>query len=1147
MCRHSSCMKKILNVMKLTTILIIASMLQLSAATLAQNITMNKKNVQLNMVFKAIRKQTGYNVLWKPDNLDASVRVDANFNNTPLDEVIKACLPDKFNYTIDEKTILITRKVTPDILAAIDVQGIVLDENGKAIPGATIKIKGTGSVAASDVNGRFVLKGINENAVLVISFVGYTTQEIKASSNMTIKLVPKLSGLNDVVVVGYHEIKQRTTTAAITVISGKDIENLPAPSFATALQGKVTGVNIQNFSGQPGVRNTFVVRGNSALSSNLSEANALSTPLFIIDGVPTSITDLGNYDNTQTDVLAGININDIESIQIAKDAAATAIWGSRGANGVVTILTKKAKKGKPQVTLNVYGGFSAQPKLQETATGSFERDQKLNFLTTQGGGRSISSLPQMLTDSLNPAFNNATNWQGMLYRKAYLHNVDLSVAGATDALNYRFSLNNYNEDGVLQATGFKRYSFRSNIQYQISPKLSTEVNISLSRIDRQPGLGNDPHSINPLSGFNQPSSFYYVNNTDISRLKGEYNELRNLDRNDLLTGFIGLHYQILPGLLYKVEGSANTNTSDNQFSSPSNLSAEGIATSYDYSSNFVSANINNVLSYTKKIGTNNNINVLVLQNFQRDVVNSTNIYGDNVPNDNIKVVQGVPQSSLSASTDYQASSLLSYATQVHYDYKEKYLLDATMRADASSRFGENHKWGYFPSVSAGYILSDEEYLKSVSWISLLKLRASYGVNGDQPSSFYAPYNGYNLTQGYYNGVAMGTPNFNTGNGVTDKNLTWEPTKQLDIGFDGSFLNNRIYFTFDYYNKIQSNKYYTFPLAFYTGYTQQTSNSGLSVGNSGIEVNIDTHNLSPTSKLQWNTNFNFSYNRNKILSLPNGNRTIYASYNDNNSGLSVNYIFQVGKPLYILNQMVYQGVYNSQSQVPVNPYTGQVLTYFKGYYPVKPGYPIWKDANGDYDVWTDEDKGNAQGDLLPMANPNPAITGGFNNNFSYKNFSLGIGATFTLKRDIINSLQANQFTNWTNGQYSFTNSGIPDLSKIGFWNPAQAAQNPGGYNAKFPALNPNGSNFYQFFPFSTMFNENGAYFRITNISLGYKLSKKYLDALKITSCRFYAVLENVYIFQKASVPDAEQVNPFGIYDGATYPIPKKFTLGVNVQF
>lgn len=1028
--------------------------------------------------------------------------------------------------------------------AQVNITGVVRGaDDGKTIPGASVTVQGGNQGVSTNEDGKFKIS-VSPNAVLKFSFIGYITKyvDVKGKTELSITLQPSQNELNSVVVVGYHEIKQRTTTAAITVISGKEIENLPAPSFTTALQGKVTGVNIQNFSGQPGVRNTFVVRGNSALSTNLSEANALSAPLFIIDGVPTSITDMGNFDNTSTDVLAGININDIESIQIAKDAAATAIWGSRGANGVVTIKTKRALKGKPQINLNIYGGFSDQPKLVETATGSFERNQKLDFLTTQGGSyRAVSNLPQMLTDSLNPAFNNATNWQGLFYRKAYLHNVDLSIAGATDDLNYRFSLNNYQEDGVIYNTGFTRNSFRTNIDYHISKKLSTEVNISFSRVDRQPGLGNDPHTVNPLAGNNQPSSFYYVNDADIARYKGQYDQLRNVDRNDLLTGFIGLHYQILPELLYKVEGSASSNRSGNQFSSPSTLSAQGIATSYDNSSNYVSTNINNILAFNKKIGTNHNAAVLLFQNFQRDEVNSTYIRGDNIPNDNIKVVQGTPQSSLTASTDYQASALLSYGAQVHYDFKEKYLLDATWRADASSRFGSNHKWGYFPSVSAGYILSDESFLKSINWISLFKLRASYGINGDQNPDFYAPYNGYNLTQGYYNGTAMGTPNFNTGNGVTDKDLTWEPTKQLDIGFDGAFLNNRIYLTVDYYSKTQSSKYYTFPLSFQTGYTQQTSNSDLSVRNSGIEVNIDTHNLAPSSKFQWNTNFNFSYNRNKILSLPNGNRTIYANYN------GIGYIFSVGKSLYMMNQMQYQGVYNTQSQIPVNPNTGQVLTYFKGNYGVKPGYPIWKDVNGDYDVWSDEDKGNAQGDLVPTADPNPAITGGFNNNFSYKNWSLGIGTTFTLKRDIINTLLSNQFDNWANGQYHFTNSAIPDLSKLGFWDPAKAAQNPAGYSAKYPALNPNGSYFYQFFPFSTMFNENGAYFKITNISLGYKLPKKYLEALKITGCRFYAVLDNVYTFQKATVPNVEQVNPFGVYDGATYPIPKKITIGVSVQF
>jgi len=1030
----------------------------------------------------------------------------------------------------------------------VSVSGVVKgSDDGKPIPGVSVLVKGEKRGVSTDIDGKFKIS-VPPTAVLRFSFIGYVTksEEVNGRSVINVTLQASQSELNDVVVVGYHEIKQKTTTAAITVISGKDIENLPSPSFDQALQGKVTGVNIQNFSGQPGVRNTFTVRGNTALSTNLSEANALSSPLFIIDGVPTSITDLGNFDNTSTDVLAGININDIESIQIAKDAAATAIWGSRGANGVVTIKTKRGLKGKPQITLNVYGGVSVQPSLNQTSTGSDERRQKINFLTQQGGYNTAYSLPQMLTDSLNPAFNNATDWQGMLYRNGYLHNVDLSIAGATDDLNYRFSLNDYDENGVLYGTGFTRYAFRSNIEYQVSKNLGSQVNISLSRNDRQPGLGNDPHSINPLAGYNQPSSFYDVTNTDVQRYHQQYSGLRNVDRDDLFTIFLGLNYKILPDLIFKTEGSLSSTSTSNQYSSPSTLSTVGTATSSDNSSSYVSANINNILSYNKKLG-NNTVTALLFQNFQRDVVNSLSIYGNNVPNDYIKVVQGVPQSSLTASTDYQASSLLSYGTQMHYDFKGIYLLDATMRADASSRFGANHKWGYFPSVSAAYILSDEDYLKSVSWLSLLKIRGSYGVNGDQPAGFYAPYNTYNINQGYYNGVAMGTPNYNTGSGATDKNLTWEPTTQLDFGLDAAFFNNRINLTVDYYNKIKRNEYYTFPLAFYTGYTQQTSNSGLSVGNSGIEINIDTHNLAPTSKLQWNSNFNFSFNQNKILSLPNGNRTIYATYNDENSGLGLGYVFEVGKPMYMMNQMVYQGVYNAQSQIPVNPYTGQPLTYYKTYYPVKPGYPIWKDVNGDYDVWPGEDVGSAQGDLVPTGNPNPAVTGGFNNNFSYKNWSLGIGTTFTLKRDIINSMSSNQFTNWTNGQYSFTNSGIPDLSKMGFWDPSQAAQNPNGYQAKYPALNPNGANFYQFFPFSTMFNENGAYFKITNISVGYKLPKKYLEALKISGCRFYATLENVCTFQKASVPDAEQVNAFGIYDGATYPIPKKVTIGATVQF
>src|ERR1700744_50203 len=267
----------------------------------------------------------------------------------------------------------------------VNVTGVVKgSDDGKTIPGVSVIIKGNKQGVATDADGKFHISAPSD-AVLKFSFVGYVTKEVKVDgrTHIDVTLAASQSELNDVVIVGYHSVKQKTTTAAITVISGKDIEDLPTPSFDQALQGKVPGINIQNYSGQPGVRNTFVVRGKTSISTGFNEANALSTPLFIIDGVPTNLSDMSQFDNTQTDVLAGININDIESIQVQKDAAATAVWGSRGANGVVVITTKKAKKGKPQIELNVYGGFSPRPKLAQTATGSEERNEKIDFLTEQ--------------------------------------------------------------------------------------------------------------------------------------------------------------------------------------------------------------------------------------------------------------------------------------------------------------------------------------------------------------------------------------------------------------------------------------------------------------------------------------------------------------------------------------------------------------------------------------------------------------------------------------------------------------------------------------------------------------------------------------------------------------------------------------------
>ncbi|MGE8292179.1 MAG: hypothetical protein ACN6ON_10885, partial [Sphingobacterium sp.] len=309
------------------------------------------------------------------------------------------------------------------------------------------------------------------------------------------------------------------------------------------------------------------------------------------------------------------------------------------------------------------------------------------------------------------------------------------------------------------------------------------------------------------------------------------------------------------------------------------------------------------------------------------------------------------------------------------------------------------------------------------------------------------------------------------------------------------------------------------------------------------LTIATRNLSKESTLQWNTNLNVTYNKNRIGSLPYNDRSFYGASN----GYKQQLLYRVGSPIYQWAQMMYQGVYSHADQIPGNPMTGIPLTYFKGGKPVLPGYPNWLDVNKDWDVWDSEDKGAADGDLVPTGNPNPKFTGGLYNEFTYKNFSFSILNTFTFGRDIINSLKSNQFHTVAENIYKFTNTRLPDLDGVDYWTP-EKAKDP-NYQAGFPAVNPFNSYFYQFLPFSTMFNENGSYFKIKTITMGYLVPKKIVDRLKIGArmIRFYAMLDNVHTFQKSNVPDAELVSPQGDYSGGAYPLPKKYTIGLEVNF
>lgn len=1055
------------------------------------------------------------------------------------------------------------------------VKGSVKGEDGQVLTGVSIKEVGTQKGTTTDASGNFTLTVASGSASIEISYVGYVKQRIKLNDRTVLSLTMRndLSNgaLKDVVVVGVQNQSRRTTTTSISSVSGKAIENLPSPSFDNLLQGRVPGMDVEISSGEPGVSPTITVRGNTRVSqgvANLDQAHAISGPLYVIDGVPINPEDISaNQDaagtSTGTDFLAGINVNDIESIDVQKDAAATAAWGSRGANGVIYIKTKRGRSNKPEFYVNVYGGLVQEPKLLPTVTGSAERAQKLALLQTYGSYANFATLPQLLTDSLNPYFNNATDWQGLFYRNASVKNTDLSISAANEMVNYRISMNYYDEQGVMKDFDFKRYSIRGNFDFRLSDKLNSQFVVSMSHSDRDRGSklqntdDNTPFGVN--SG-NLPSSFFGMNGFDSSNYLGLNGNLRNQNTNDWYNGSLIINYDILKGLRFTTQGSVSVALSNKDYFKPSNqnalLAAQGTTQpSYaesdanSYTEYFTSNSLNYSHGFNAAGGHVHHLVATATQQFTSDIAKTTSASGYNVPSNDIQVVSGIPQTYLSAHSDYQSSAVLSFAGQVQYDYDGKYIAYVADRADASSRFGANTKWGKFPSAGLGWIISDEKFMKGATkYVNFLKLRGSYGLSGQQSLDYYAPYNSYTVNGTYGGGTAV-SPSFT--NGLTKDDLTWSRTYQKDVGLEFQLLNNRVYAMADVYDKTTKGDYFDFNLPFFTGYQNITFNGNdLWVDNRGLDLTLTGHILSDKSKLHWTSTLNISFNKNIIARLPNNNRSF-----EIDDYYGVGRIYSVGQPIYEMFQMKYAGVYNNASQIPVNPITGQVLTYFKTYYPVQAGYPIWIDQNHDYDVWSGENNGDNYGDRVPSGNPNPKYTGGFINDFSYKNFTLSIISVFCGKRDIVNIYKQSQIADvfsFPSGNYSSTANAmaanwLPNLSGLNYWVPRQAVKNGSTYSASFPALNPYGPNYYQFLPFSTMFNENGAFFKIKNIVLAYNLPEAWIKPLKISRARLYGTVDNVYTFTHSTVPDPEAVNQLGIYTGGNYPVPHKFTFGLDVTF
>ncbi|MDO6431354.1 SusC/RagA family TonB-linked outer membrane protein [Flavitalea sp. BT771] len=1033
----------------------------------------------------------------------------------------------------------------------ITVKGTIKAENGQPIANVSIRVKGTNKGTTTNEKGDFTLTTAAQST-LEISAINYSPQEIKLAGRTSLALTMQESNssLGETVIIGYQRVTRKKSTAAISSISGKEIENLPSSSFDQLMQGRLSGVNVQNFSGEPGARPTVSVRGNSLVSRDYDQNNVVNNPLYVVDGVPQPNEEyVGPGTTTGMNYLGGVNPNDIESIDVLKDASAAAIYGSRAANGVILITTKKGRVGAPRVLISGYTGVTERPKLREVTLGTLERRQKMEVLMQQLDYTQRTQLPYLLTDSLNPAFNGNTDWQGLFYKTGLIRNGDLSMSGGSDNSNYRFSAGYYDEDGIIKATGFKRYSMRLNLLTKtLHNKLDINPIIAYSRTDKARGNGQDPrytNNYNPfsLSAGSMPSSLFGLDANKQQAILGAYNN--NLDKNvaNNLNFNLNLGYTFNPHLRFQSLTGYLYNTSRRDFTRSNAMESQQGNYSYTFSDNQIDIQISNYLTYTNSFGKHN-LSLLGGQDIQYDQYENTTASGSNGASDQIQVVNGFRQSTIRASSDYQAYGLLSYYARLAYDYDSKYLLSFSARRDGSSRFGQNSKWGFFPSASVAWILSDEKIMKN-SYFSLLKLRASLGTSGSLPKQNYLQYNLYNVNAAAFNGnnsstssassynsIAAITPNFH--DGVAQKGLSWEKSMQWNIGTDMEIDQGRFGAQIDFYNKESSLQLFSVNLPVTTGYDIALTNS-IGVRNAGVELLLKAYPLPKSSPVKWFTSFNISYNKNRIMSLPNGGRDLIFQNGDR---FDKSHILSVGRPINSFYLYQTLGVFATDADVPIDKFTG--ARYRNGNGPYKAGDFYLADL--DHDNFIDIFNSNLNPDKMPIGDPNPKFTGGWTNNFTWKNWNLGVFFAFTFKRDVLNLYKADQFNNSTDGNANenFAQYSIPNLDKINIW------RKPGD-KAEFAKYDL-GTYLYYYTSAQTFFLTSGDYFRLKSLSLTYQLPNNLLHKIGLERVKVFGVADNLLRWQSSKdLPDAENVNAYGEYDGAGYPIPKKFTLGLEVQF
>ena len=1077
--------------------------------------------------------------------------------------------------------LLLTLAVPRDAAAqqkTLTVKGTVLDNDGVPVPGVTLYDKAQQSRGAvTSENGTFSIT-VPRGATLVFTCLGYADTEQTAAQNMIVTMKTDSQQLDELVVVGYTKEKLRNVSASVQRIDMQALENNQSVSLASMLAGQAAGLQTITRSGVPGASNTgLVIRGNSSLSS-ANDITGISNPLYIIDGVPMSLQDFAGYNVTDNDFLSSLNPQDIQSIDILKDAAATAIYGSRGANGVVIITTRKGTSGKARVTARVSHGFTVKPEKIPVYIGEEERQAKIGLLkqtwenlfqgepwfdirTSANGHVDVEAIayPSVLSDKLNPYFNNAYDFQNMFYQTGHTGNYDLSMEGGSESNSYRVSLAYYDEKGILVGYGLQRVNLSSSLVTDVNKFIHNELTLRYTYFDRKGGM-NDVMKAMPTSPTSLPSSLFYRTDTELSQMTGGLGDAYNKNVTHNLTVGETLRVKFAPWLTWDNQVSMVLDMGKRDYFVPSISRTDNKSIANSYASMSTTFNVNSVLNFNKAFGADGKHVVVALLGTELNSsrLNQLRAEGEDGMSDYMKVIQGYKKDRTYAFSDIVTSNMFSLFGLLSYGYaNNRYKIEGVFRRDASSRFGSNTRWANFPSVKAHWAFSEEPWLKpyTASWLDFGKIRASFGTSGE---IYYDPLLQYNSLISMPGGIGSGVYGIDSNkmevktyggalalvsdfDKIANKDLTWSWSKELDYGLDLELFGRRLNMTFDLYSRYISNLVYRSDLPAYVGFNQISSNLVDMVGH-GFETSITAYLFPRTSKVQWDWTLNLGHNTMKIAKLGNGGRD-YISHD----AQWHNFAFIEGSPAFQYYMYNYLGTLDNYSDLPVNPLTGEALSYtyadaglarnLQGR--IFPGMPVFEDVNGDYKIAGYE----AEEDMKIIAGktPEPKVTGGLSTGFKYKNLSVRINTSFAFGHWIVNTTLQEQLSRFDDAA-TFYQYGLYKFDNSKFW----TGPNDGSY---YPMIYVNywEGGGARSFRMSTMFLERGDYWSIDNINISYNLPAKWMDKLRMRGINVYVNASNVAMWKRSQVLDPRRISRTGYYNGEGYPVSQTIVLGAQLQF